>query len=400
MKKKIVVALLACAMISLTACNSDKAETEETTTTEESTTTAETPDSSSVDDSFYTSDLDLSVDGEPTIENPLIETDGVAVGDYKNIVIDKVEVTEVTDEDVQSEFDSYMAVYNEEVEVTDRDALQEGDIADIDFVGKIDGEAFEGGSSEGYRLELGSGSFIEGFEEGLVGVKKGEKKDLNLTFPADYYNTEYAGKAVVFEVTVNGIYQTVEPEVTDEFVAEKTDFDSIQAYKDDIRSSMEESNESTAKNTRRTNIWTEIISKAAVKKYDEEEVKKYILDYKKYMENMIYSSYNMTFDAYLSTSGMEPADFKETAVTNAVAAAKEQMVIDAIATEEGLEVTEEDYQEYLKEYIAGVGVTSEDELWSKFEEQGSKKEDIIESMKDAIRAEKVMEFVEKTVVEK
>ena len=400
MKKKIVVALLACAMISLTACNSDKAETEETTTTEESTTTAETPDSSSVDDSFYTSDLDLSVDGEPTIENPLIETDTVAVGDYKNIVIDKIEVAEVTDEDVQSEFDSYMAVYNEEVEVTDRDTLQEGDIADIDFVGKIDGEAFEGGSSEGYRIELGSGSFIEGFEEGLVGVKKGEKKDLNLTFPADYYNTEYAGKAVVFEVTVNGIYQTVEPEVTDEFVAEKTDFDSIQAYKDDIRSSMEESNESTAKNTRRTNIWTEIISKEAVKKYDEEEVKKYILDYKKYMENMIYSSYNMTFDAYLSTSGMEPADFKETAVTNAVAAAKEQMVIDAIATEEGLEVTEEDYQEYLKEYIAGVGVTSEDELWSKFEEQGSKKEDIIESMKDAIRAEKVMEFVEKTVVEK
>ena len=139
MKKKIVVALLACAMISLTACNSDKAETEETTTTtEESTTTAETPDSSSVDDSFYTSDLDLSVDGEPTIENPLIETDGVAVGDYKNIVIDKIEVAEVTDEDVQSEFDSYMCVYNEEVEVTDRDALQEGDIADIDFVGKID----------------------------------------------------------------------------------------------------------------------------------------------------------------------------------------------------------------------------------------------------------------------
>ena len=299
MKKKIVVALLACAMISLTACNSDKAETEKTTTTEESTTTAETPDSSSVDDSFYTSDLDLSVDGEPTIENPLIETDGVAVGDYKNIVIDKVEVTEVTDEDVQSEFDSYMAVYNEEVEVTDRDALQEGDIADIDFVGKIDGEAFEGGSSEGYRIELGSGSFIEGFEECLVGVKKGEKKDLNLTFPADYYNTEYAGKAVVFEVTVNGIYQTVEPEVTDEFVAEKTDFDSIQAYKDDIRSSMEESNESTAKNTRRTNIWTEIISKAAVKKYDEEEVKKYILDYKKYMENMIYSSYNMTFEWFV-----------------------------------------------------------------------------------------------------
>ena len=357
MKKKIVVALLACAMISLTACNSDKAETEETTTTtEESTTTAETPDteSSSVDDSFYTSDIDLSVDEEPVIENPLIETDSVAIGDYKNIVIDKVEVAEVTDEDVQSEFDAYMAVYNEEVEVTDRDTLQEGDIADIDYVGKIDGETFDGGSSEGYKLELGSGSFIEGFEEGLVGVKKGEKKDLNLTFPEDYYNTDYAGKEVVFEVTVNGIYQTVEPEVTDAFVAENTDFDSIEAYKADIRKSMEESNESTAQNSRRTAIWTEVIGKSAVKKYDEEEVKKYILDYKNYVERVVSSSYSMTFDAYLSTSGMEPADFKQTAVTNALAAAKEQMIIDAIAAEEGLEVTEEEYQEYLNDYMENV----------------------------------------------
>ena len=108
----------------------------------------------------------------------------------------------------------------------------------------------------------------------------------------------------------------------------------------------------------------------------------------------------MTFDAYLSTSGMEPADFKQTAVTNALAAAKEQMIIDAIAAEEGLEVTEEEYQEYLNDYMENVGVTSEDELWSKFEEQGSVKEEIIESMKDSVRAEKVMTFIEKTVVEK
>lgn len=405
MKKKIVVALLACAMISLTACNSDKTETnetktEESATTQEDTTTAETPDSASVDDSFYTSDLDLSVDGEPTIENPVIETDNVVVGDYKNIEIDKVEVTEVTDEDVQNEFDSYMAVYNEEVEVTDRDTLQDGDIADIDYVGKIDGETFEGGSAEGYKLELGSGSFIEGFEEGLVGVKKGEKKDLNLTFPESYYNSEYAGKDVVFEVTVNGIYKTVEPEVTDEFVKEKTEFDSIEAYKADIRKTMEESNESTAQNTRRSAIWKEIVANAAVKKYDEEEVKKYILEYKNYMERVIYSSYSMSFEAYLTNSGMEPADFKQTAVTNALAAAKEQMILDAIAEQENLEVTEEEYQEYLNEYMENVGVTSEDELWSKFEEQGSKKEEIIESMKDAVIAEKVMVFVENTVVEK
>ena len=183
-------------------------------------------------------------------------------------------------------------------------------------------------------------------------------------------------------------------------VKEKTDFDSIAAYKEDIKNSMVESNESTAKNSRRTAIWNELVAKSAVKQYDEEEVKKYILDYKKYMENVIYNSYSMTFEAYLSASGMEAADFKESAVTNALAAAKEQMVIDAIAAEEKLEVTDEDFQEYLADYMENVGVTSEDELWSKFEEQGSVKEEIIESMKDSVRAEKVMTFIEKTVVEK
>lgn len=396
MKKKIVVALLACAMISLTACNSDK--TEETKT-EESATTAETPESASVDDSFYTSDIDLSVEGEPTIENPVIETDSVVIGEYKNILIDKVEVQAVTEEAVQAEFDSYMDAFNEEVEVTDRDTLENGDIADIDFVGKIDGEAFEGGTSEGYKLELGSGSFVEGFEEGLVGVKKGEKKDLNLTFPADYYNTEYAGKDVVFEVTVNGIYKTVEPEVTDEFVSSNTEFESIEAYKADIRKNMETSNESTAQNTRRSAIWSELVSNAAVKKYDEEEVKKYVLDYKNYVTSAVSSTYSMSFEAYLSASQLEPADFKQTAVTNALAAVKEQMILEAIAEKEKIEVSDADFQEYLQDYMSNVGVSTEDELWSNFEQQGLSKEEVTESMKDAIIATKVMEFLEKTVVE-
>ena len=402
MKKKIIVALLACTMISLTACGATKENTTENKT-EESTVSEETPETTtaaSVDDSFYTTDVDFSTDTEPEVANPVIETDAIAIGEYKGIEIEKVEVAAVTDEEVQAEFDAYMASFSEEVEVTDRDTLENGDIADINYVGKINGEEFEGGSAEGYKLELGSGTFIEGFEEGLVGAKKGETKSLALTFPEDYGNTEYAGKDVVFDVTVNGIYQTKEPEVTDEFVKEKTEFESIEAYKADIRSSMEESNNNAALSEKRNNIWSAVLANCAVKKYDEEEVKKYILEYKTYVDSMVTSSYSMTFDAYLEASGLSVDDFKETAVTNAKAAAKEQLILDSIAEKEGITVSDEEYQKYLADYMEGMGVASEEDLWTQFESQGYVKDDVIKSMKDTIAANKVMEFLEANVVEK
>lgn len=405
MKKKIIVALLACTMLSLTACGDKKEDTTEnkaeTTVSEETPeTTAETTTAASVDDSFYTTDIDLSAEGEPEVANPVIETDAIAIGEYKGIEIDKVEVAAVTDEEVQTEFDSEMELYVEEVEVTDRDALQNGDIADIDYVGKINGEEFEGGSSEGYHLEIGSGTFIEGFEEGLVGVKKGETKSIELTFPEDYGNTEYAGKDAVFEVTVNNIYETVKPEITDEFIKEKTEYDSIEAYKANIKSQMEESNKDTALNEKRNAIWSAVLSNCAIKKYDEQEVKDYILEYKTYVDNMVTSSYGMTFDQYLEACGLGVEDFKETAVTNAKAAAKEQLILDSIAEKEGITVSDEEYQEYLNEYMEGMGVTTEDELWTQFESQGYIKEEVVKSMKDTVCANKVMEFLEANVVEK
>lgn len=400
MKKKIIVALLACTMLSLTACGDKK---EEANTATENTVSGETPSATSaeaVDDSFYTTDIDLSVEAEPEVANPVIDTDVIAIGEYKGIEIAKVEVTAVTDEDVKKQFDSEMATYAEEVEVTDRDVLENGDIADIKYVGKINGEEFEGGSSEGYRLELGSKSFIEGFEEGLIGAKKGETKSLALKFPEDYANTEYAGKDVVFDVTVNGIYKTVEPEITDEFIKEKTEFESIEAYKADLKAEMEESNKSMALNEKRNAIWSALISNCAMKKYDEQKVKDYVLEYKSYVNNMVTSSYGVTFEQYLEASGLGVEDFKETAVTNAKAAAKEQLVLDSIAEKEGIAVTDEEYQEYLKEYMESMGATSEEDLFTKFEAQGYVKEEVIKSMKDTVCADKVMEFLEANVVEK
>lgn len=400
MKKKIIVALLACAALSLSACGekTDIAETtEETTASQPAKTEAK---DTSADDEFYTTDLDLTVEGEPEVANAVIDTEYVTIGDYTKLEIEKVEVAQVTDEQVQSEFDSYMAAYAEEVEVTDRDVLENGDIADIDYVGKIDGVAFDGGSANGYRLELGSNTFIDGFEAGLVGVKKGETKTLELTFPENYSNTEYAGKAATFDVTVNGIYKTQSPEITDAFVAEKTEYDSIAAYKEAIKSQIQASNESTALNNKRGAIWAALAENAAVKKYNEEKVADYIIEYKNYMDSAISSTYGMTFDAYLETSGMTKDDFKATALSNSKSMAKQQLFLDAIAEKEGLKATEEDLAEYIKDYMESMGYTTEEEMWTNFTEQGYSKEDITVTMKDNITADNVMTYLEGIVVEK
>ena len=399
MKKKIIVALLACAALSLTACGE---KTDTARTTEETTTSQpeETKDAgASEDDSFYTTDLDLTVEGEPEVANAVIDTEYVSIGDYTKLEIEKIEVAQVTDEQVQSEFDAYMAAFSEEVEVTDRDVLENGDLADIDYVGKIDGVEFEGGSAKGYKLELGSNTFIDGFEAGLVGVKKGETKTLELTFPENYSNAEYAGKAATFDVTVNGIYKEVMPEITDAFVAENTEHESIAAYKESIKSQIQASNESTALNNKRSAIWAALAENAAVKKYNEEKIVDYIIEYKDYMDNAV-SSYGMTFEGYLESSGMTKDDFKTTALANSKSMAKQQLFLDVIAEREGIKATDEELAEYIKEYMESMGYETEEDMWKNFTEQGYNKEDITVTMKDNITADNVMKYLEGIVVEK
>ncbi|MDE6312876.1 MAG: trigger factor [Lachnospiraceae bacterium] len=401
MKKKLIVALLATAALTLTACG-DKTEPEESATTSEvpveSNEAGET--SQSTEDSFYTTDLDLSVEGEPEVTDPVIENDYVAIGDYSHLEIEKVEVQEVDEVQVDTEFNSYMAVFDKEVEVTDRDTLEKGDIADIDYVGKIDGVEFDGGSAQGDKLELGSNRFIEGFEEGLVGVKKGESKTLELTFPEDYDNEAYAGKAATFDVTVNGIYKVESPEITDEFVKENTDFESIEDYKQSIRNEMQASKENTAENTRRSAIWAELVKNAAVKKYNEEKVVDYILEYKNYMESALASTYNMTLDAYLSNSGMTQEDFKKSALSNALSMAKQQLFLDAIAEKEGLQATDEQFDQYVKDYMTSINYEDEEEFWNSFTENGYDLEEIKGTMRDNIAADNVMKYLQTIVTEK
>ena len=160
-----------------------------------------------------------------------------SLGEYKGLKVDRMS-TEVTDEELNTRIQSILDANPEYVAITDR-AAKEGDIVDIDYVGMKDGVAFEGGTSEGYKLELGSGSFIDGFEEGLVGAKTGEERSLNLTFPEQYHSEELAGQAVVFDVTVNGIEEKRDAVLDDNFVQRMSDFTTVDEFKADTRADLE-----------------------------------------------------------------------------------------------------------------------------------------------------------------
>lgn len=185
----------------------------------------------------------------------------VTLGEYKGIEVTKDPV-EVTDDEVDQAVQSDLSAQAKDAEV-DR-AIQNGDVVNIDYVGTKDGVAFDGGTAQGYDLNIGSGQFIEGFEEGLVGAKKGDKVSLNLTFPEAYQNADLAGKAVVFDVTVNSVKEKQVPELNDAFVQENTSFKTVDEYKDDKMQTLLKDKNDQAEQKVKSDIYTAILNASKV----------------------------------------------------------------------------------------------------------------------------------------
>ena len=187
------------------------------------------------------------VDGIPVVDEEVDPAECVTLGDYKKLTLEK-KVEQVTDDDVQTAIMAETAVTMDDPDAT----VQKGDTADIAYVGKVDGKEFDGGSSDSYNLVIGSGTFIDGFEDGVIGMKTGETKDLNLKFPDSYQSTDLAGKDVVFTVTVNAFTRPAENidgwELDDAWVAENTDYSTVEEYRAGKRAELEAANETTAEN--------------------------------------------------------------------------------------------------------------------------------------------------------
>ncbi len=303
----------------------------------------------------------------------------VTIGEYKGLAL-----TNVSQETVDEELQTMMEGYAELVEV-DR-AAEDGDTVNINYTGLLNGEAFEGGtndSEEGTDLVLGSNSFIDGFEDGLIGAVAGEQRDLNLTFPENYGNEQLNGQAVVFKVTVNAVKTKLVPKLTDEFVAEKVpEYPTVAEYTEALR-------EVLNRNSHYEQITEQLMASSEVEKYNEEEVAErkalLIAEYKSYAE--YYGSYygldtETSIMYFLGFESMEA--FENEMGSYAYEVEKNAMIIAEIAKAENIEVTDEVYQEK----VAGLATYYGFEDVASFEEANGK--DLI---RDSILSELVMEFI-------
>lgn len=331
MRKYVKPALcLMAALMMVTGCSKKADETTaETTTQAETTETGETP----------AADIDKGRI--------------VALGKYKGVEVTKMSV-EVTDEELDARIQSILDANPEYIEITDR-AAKEGDVVNIDFVGMKDGVAFDGGTGEGYDLELGSGTFIDGFEDGLIGAKTGDELSLNLTFPETYYNTDLAGQDVVFDVTVNKIEEVKDAVLDDNFVQRMSDFTTVDEFKADTLEDMKAQKEEQASQQLEDDA-LEAVVHATEFEINQEAVDASYENQLSYYTSMI-EMYGMTLSDYVSMFGMTEDEFKDELKTVAEASVRQQLVIEAIAEYEGFEVDDDDRQ-----YVADQFGTSVDTL--------------------------------------
>lgn len=288
--------------------------------------------------------------------------DYVTLGDYLGIEYTPTTPAEVTDSDVENSIKSSISSYAETEEVTDR-PVQEGDVVNIDYVGRIDGEEFSGGSYKGWDLEIGSNSFIEGFEDGLIGAQIGQTLDVTTRFPNEYKNDpSLSGKEAIFTVTVNSITQTVYPELTDEFVKENLGYDSADEYRAAVRRNLEESAQSTASNTDKNTILNTVIENAQLKSYPQDILDEINAKYIELYENQANSYGYDSIEDYLAAYEVEMSDFEKQIESYSKSMLKSDLVFEAIAKKEGIEVTDEMLEEAKQVYISNKGYDSEAEF--------------------------------------
>ena len=303
-------------------------------------------------------DVDLAEDKTLSITFSLELYPQVTLGEYKNLSAPKMSA-EVTDDDVMKQIRN-TAKRNARMLSVDREA-QMGDTANIDFDGYLDGERFDGGKAEGFDLELGSGSFVPGFEEQVVGMNIGEEKDIDITFPEDYVEN-LAGKAVVFKVKLNSLTTPELPELDDDFAQDVSEFDTFDEYKADVRSSMEKAKSDEAEAKFRTAIMTQACDNLVV------DVPETMIDMKlneilrNYAANFGVTGDDVKTEDLMKLMGLDKDTVDATLRPAAVYQVKQELLLEAVAAAENIEVTDEDTDEYIKGAAETVNAKPEDIL--------------------------------------
>lgn len=268
----------------------------------------------------------------------------VELGKYKGVKIGKIE-TEVTDEDIMEVIDRERRNNAREITVEDR-AVEDGDTATIDFEGFVDDEAFEGGKGEDYDLVIGSHSFIDTFEEQLIGKNIGDDVDVNVTFPEDYQAEELAGKPALFKVKIKGIKAQELPELDDEFASEVSEYETVDEYKESIKKDLAERKAEDAKNQKEREAIEAVIADA---KMDIPEAmitttQRQMMD--EFAQRI--QSQGISFDQYLQLTGASADQMMEQVKPQAELRIKSRLVLEAVVEAEHIEATEEDFEKEIE----------------------------------------------------
>ncbi|MDD7147470.1 MAG: trigger factor [Lachnospiraceae bacterium] len=315
----------------------------------------------------------------------------VKLGKYKGVKVEKQDTT-VTDEEITAELEKERESNARTIEVTDR-AVKDGDIATIDFEGFVDGVAFEGGKGENYPLTIGSGSFIPGFEEQLIGKNKDEEVEVNVTFPEDYHAEDLKGKAALFKVTIKEIKEKEIPELDDEFASEVSEFDTLDEYKADIKAKLTEKKEKDAKNAKEEAVIDAIIADAAMEIPEamlETQQRQIVQDFAQRLQMQ-----GLSLEQYFQFTGLDAEKMLEQVKPQAERKIKSRLVLEAIVAAENIQASDEDYEEELKR----MGEVYNMEV-DKVKEMLGDNEKAIGQIKEDLAITKAVEFVVNEAKEK
>lgn len=337
MKKRIYLAMLAaCLALTVTGCGeSGKTGTD----------TAETQENS---------------DGK-TVEagvSRLVSVDNVdkyiTLGEYKGLILDNT-VEVITDDDVQARIDQELQDKAEAVS----DGAQEGDLVTVNYVGTIDGETFDGGTANNYDFIIGNGGMFQEFEQGVIGMKKGETKEISIDFPSDYSDSTLAGKKADYKVTVQNVRRA--PELTDEWVTKNTDYTTVEEYREGTRKTLEKEARESAGEVLKNTAWNTVLENTEVKEYPEADVENAISEFRKSME--VYAKQaDMTLEEFVESQGISQDAFDEQSRQYAEGKVKQNLIVQGIMDAEGLSLDDKESLKVQEELVKQMGAANLAEL--------------------------------------
>ncbi len=329
-------------------------------------------------------DIDVSQieKGKDVIFTAIMQTKPeVELGKYKGIEIKKIEYN-VTDEDIEYEL-GHMQEHNARLVTIEDRAVETGDIATIDFEGFVDGNAFEGGKAEGHELEIGSNTFIPGFEDQVIGMKIEDEKDIQVKFPDEYFSKDLAGKDATFKVKVHEIKKKELPKLDDEFAKDVSEFDTLKELKEDIKAKKQKQNDDKAKYETQDAVVKAVCENVKVEIPSgmiETEIDSMLQN----MEQRL-SYQGLKLEQYLQMMGKNQEDMKKEYEPQAIDAIKSRLALEAIIKAEKIEATDKEIDEKLKEMAKNYGKENDEEFL--------KNENVRNYMKEGLANEKAMEFL-------